>query len=215
MFSLLLFISTKILLITYVKCDFVCRTNSQLQMLSSFQCNVQISCTLLLRSIYEDGVCVCNVHAIKCLEPHVIYHEDDTCVQTKLKSSTQLLCTKQRSFRRGIPRTRSHYQCVYFHLHLSFFFFGLISFPVVNITIPVQKIFVFLEHLTTWCRLPLSFFSVCLCIRLQYLDFFLKTIHIIRRTVYGIYFEFDVFFLCSFSISKNLPLKRMSVWQSW
>lgn len=121
MFSLLLFISTKILLITYVKCDFVCRTNSQLQVLSSFQCNVQISCTLLLRSIYEDGVCVCNVHAIKCLEPHVIYHEDDTCVQTKLKSSTQLLCTKQRSFRSGIPRTRSHYQCVYFHLHLSFF----------------------------------------------------------------------------------------------
>ena len=138
MFARLLFIShTKILLITFVKWDFVCRSDSRLQVLSCIRCNVPILWAHTLRTTYAkmECLCLCNVHAIKCLEPHAIYHEDDTCVQTELKSSAPFsFCAPSLAV---VHQTRSHYQCVYLHLHFISIpvFSCLISFPVVNITI--------------------------------------------------------------------------------
>lgn len=111
------FAHTKILLITFVKWDFVCRTNSRLQVLSVY--SMQRADRMSATYAKMECLCPCNVHAIKCLEPHAIYHEDDTCVQTELKPSAPFSFCAQPSLA-VVHQTRSHYQCAYFHLHFIF-----------------------------------------------------------------------------------------------
>lgn len=75
----------KILLITYMKCDFVCRANTQLRVLSTLDATCTSHHLPHKREINGWGVCVCEFmfeRLIKCLKPHVIYHKDDTCVQS-------------------------------------------------------------------------------------------------------------------------------------
>lgn len=127
---------------------------------------------------FFDRVKLKCVRTIKCLEPHAIYHEDDTCVQNEMKSvalnartspstpTTQLLT--------GIA---SHHQHVDYHLHpefsgffsiISFPFFCLISFSVVNINISTPQIFVFRKHLTVWCSVGASNIWIALKIIRRY-----------------------------------------------
>lgn len=121
--------SQKILLITYVECNLVCRTNSQLQVLSCFP---NATCRSRAHSPFHICKMEC-MHAIKCLEPHAIYHEDDTCVQTELKSTqAPLLCSLNCS---GSETKIALSMCLLSSAFHSFPFFScLISFPVVNIT---------------------------------------------------------------------------------
>lgn len=100
--------------------NFVCRTNSQLQVLSSFQCNVQISCILLHRSIYEMEYLQCSYYKMPWTTCNLSWGRYLRANQIEI-IHTAFVHQPKKLFV-VVFRPRSHYQCVYFHLHLSFFF---------------------------------------------------------------------------------------------
>lgn len=130
------FIFYKILLITNVKCDFVCRTNTQLQVLSSS--DAMYTMHIAQNTLWDDEhMCECvfvNGRSIKWLEPHAIYHEDDVCMQTKWNrlhftcKSTHTHTSTSLAIGREFQRSpRSYYLNVYYHLHQHFFFVQYLS----------------------------------------------------------------------------------------